>query len=217
MSRNPTHSIYAGANEASIVDRLQDLVCAINRARKGNKGADQHFTDLIEIPGFMSHKRYTAIAQATLICERKKEKIHVQKGLSDGDLSDTLKKRLNCQGESLDAISDELQARLREDRVRGLPALFSEVQHYHSRTEQVRVAIKSLSYLKDEGIITEIGDCEDGRLQNCAQACARLCYSSGFELPHNLNDATLPDLAVKLAIMQAGRANPVDGQKHMLS
>ena len=190
---------------------LQDLVCAINRARPSKHDADHHIQSyLIEIPD----KRYTAIAQATLIGERKKETFDPQKGLSDDDLSKTLSLRLNCQGKSLDVISEELQARLREDRVRALPALFSELQHYHSRTEQVRVAIKSLSYLKDEGIITKIGDCEDERLQICAQACARLCYTSGFGLPHNLNDATLPDLAVKLAIMKAGRANPVDGQMH---
>ena len=203
-----------------IVNCLQNLVCALNRARSSNRSAAQHIkTYLIKIPRCISHKRYTAIAQATLVCERKNETLHLQGGLSDADLCRTLSSVLNagtCQGDSLEAISDKLQAQLREDRVTGLPVLFSELEHYHSRTEQAKVATRSLDYLKHEGIITKIGECDDDRLQICAQACARLCYSSGFELPRNLSDAALPDLAVKLAIMKFGRANPVDSQKYTL-
>ncbi len=88
------------------------------------------------------------------------------------------------------------------------------LQHYRSRTEQANVATRTLNYLKEEGIISEIGVSDDERLQNCAQVCARLCYNSGFELPRNLSDPTLPDLVLKLAIMRASRAYPADGQKY---
>lgn len=164
--------------------------------------------------------RYTAIAQAMLICDRRGEPFHLPKGLSDTDLCRTLCSVLSArtyQGDSLDAASDHLQAQLREDRVTGLPALFSVLQHYDSRIEQAHVATIILNYLRDEGIIAEIGVSDDERLQNCAQACAKLCYGSGFELPHNLSDSTLPDLTLKLAIMRLGHTYPANGQKYGLS
>lgn len=186
------------------MDRLQDLVCAINRSRPSNRTATQRIkTYLIKIPH--SHKRYTTIAQATLLCKRKKKPLHLKKGLSDADLCRTLSSVLGYQRDSLDVISDELQALLRDDRVRGLSTLFSELQHYDSRTEQAEAAMKVLKYLKVMNVIEEIGSFDDEQLRNCAQVCASLCYKSGFDLPRNLSDATLPDLALKLAIMMYGR------------
>ncbi len=212
------HSLCCGTRYACT---LQVLICAINRARPSQHDAAQHIKSyLIDIPQNISQQRYTAIAQATLICDRRNEIFHLQKGLSDTSLCRTLSSVVNAgsyQGDSLDAVSDSLEAQLRKDRVTGLPALLSVLQHYHSRTEQANVALRILNYLKDEGVIAEIGVSDDERLQNCAQACARLCYSSGFELPRNLSDPALPDLTLKLAIMRVGRAYPADGQKYALS
>ncbi len=161
----------------------------MNRARPSK---EKHIKNhLVEIPRSISHKRYTTIAQAVFICERKNEVFQVQ--------------------EELDIVRDKRQTQLHKNGVTGLPELpelpelFSDLQHYHSHTEQAKAATKILSYLKDEGIITEIGGSNDERLQLCAQVCARLCYSSGFELPRNLSDAMLPDLVVKLANMMFGR------------
>lgn len=201
-----------------IADLFQALVCAINRARWGS--ARQISYHVIQIPRGTTNKRYTAIAQATLITERRNEPFRLVHGLSDSDLYDTLASLVEGKSghqDSLDALSDRFRTHLREAWVVGLPEIFFPLQHYHSHAEQDEIATLNLSHLKDEGTILEIGDSDEERLQSSAQLCGRLCFWGGFELPPNLSDATLPDLLAKLSIMKLGHGLAVDGWRHTFS
>lgn len=100
-----------------------------------------------------AHKKYTALAQAMLISERKHKGLRVQPRLSDYDLCRALSPLLNSADwtidESIDTLSDKFQAQLREDRVAGLPDCFFPLHSYTSRDEQAEAAAPSLRHLKE--------------------------------------------------------------------
>ncbi|TQV90245.1 Glycoside hydrolase, clan GH-D [Cordyceps javanica] len=155
-----------------------------------------------------AHKKYTALAQAMLISERKHEGLWVQPRLSDYDLCRALSTLLESTdwtiNDSIDALSDKFQAQLQEDRVAGLPDCFFPLHGHDSRDEQAEAAAPSLRHLKEIRFISEIGHFDEERLQIAAEACGKLCFKHNLELPKGLDDTMLPDLLAKLASMEEG-------------
>ncbi len=193
-----------------IVGQVKILVCALNRARQSIEGdTAQHIQNLAYFEPEYAHKRYTALAQATLLSIRKHEKLGVATCLSDYYLCRALSPLLDSTDgtteASIDTLSDKFQLQLREFQVAGLPDFFFPLRLLNSRAQQTEAVVPSLGFLKNIGIISEIGHSDEERLQFAAQACGELCFANHFELPAGLSDAMLPDLLAKFAIMELAR------------
>ena len=109
------------------------------------------------------------------------------------------------------APSENFSAQLNSDLVDAVPAVVLPLCHQHSPEEQDKMVMRGLWYLKSLRLFpVDISNSIDGRLQSAAQSCAILCHRNCFQLPTGLNDRTLPDLFMKLTIMEFGHAIGVD-------
>lgn len=140
-----------------------------------------------------SLKKYTAIAQATRIGERKVQELRIRRGITDVDLYRALTVAVDCEAtdedgpHSFDALSDKFKSRLSEGRVVALPTVFFSLQVNRRHDEQDEFVTRSLDFLKAKDLIS-----------------LEISFWGGFELPWDLNDQKLPDLLAKLAISQLG-------------
>ena len=180
-----------------IAQQIKILIVALNCARDDSAHLD------------LTHKRYTAVAQAELIMRRRKNKLRVQPCLSDRALCRVLSPLLDHPDQtingSIDTLSYLFEAQLRRDKVVGLPDFCFPLQCCEGHSRQAQAAARTFSYLREIEIISGLGTFDEETLHIAAQACGRLCSENHFELPIDLTDRQLPDLLVKLVSIDFGR------------
>ena len=173
------------------------------------------------IPEYASAKKYTAIAQATLLSKRRDLVLHMQPGMTEAELYRALSSfgtvqedgKIDSSGEtpSFSVLSEKLRAQLDSDLVVALPTVFFPLHDQWSTEMQDTIVTRGLNYLKYIRLLPlEAGNSSEKRLQSAAQACGILCFRNCFQLPSDLNDRTIPDLFKELTIMELGRARDVD-------